>query len=122
MNVLYLRHVEFIRRQIDTNLHQYFSDINESMNRVLDEIEKQYHTRIDYPVGMFAIAFGFLLVLMVEQSVLWFQEKWRTSDQRRLSVRSDDDHPRETDALLSSSNYGSIQVIADSGIAEMVDK
>jgi len=86
-----------------------FPDINESMNRVLDEIEKQYHTRIDYPVGMFAIAFGFLLVLMVEQSVLWFQEKWRTSDQRRLSVRSDEDHPRETDALLSSSNYGSIQ-------------
>ncbi len=49
-----------------------FPDVRESVDRVLDEIEAAYHTRVDYPVAEFVIVLGFFLVLLAEQIVLEF--------------------------------------------------
>ena len=51
-----------------------FPDIHEAMDNVLDEIEKEYHTKIDYPVAGFVICMGFFLVLAIEQIILTFRE------------------------------------------------
>lgn len=90
-----------------------FPDIHESIDRVLDEMEKVYHTRVDYPVAEFIIVFGFLLVLSVEQLVLEVQEKWSQpsviTNVASSSSPPANQQPQETDALLSNANYGSIQ-------------
>ncbi len=49
-----------------------FPAVRESVDRVLDEIEAAYHTRVDYPVAEFVIVLGFFLVLLAEQIVLEF--------------------------------------------------
>ena len=51
-----------------------FPDIHEAMDNVLDEIEKEYHTKIDYPVAGFVICLGFFLVLTIEQIILTYKE------------------------------------------------
>lgn len=50
-----------------------FPDVHEAMDHVLDEIERQYNTKVDYPVAGFVICFGFFLVLIVEQIVLAYK-------------------------------------------------
>ena len=78
------------------------------MNLVLDQIKERFNIRIDFPVDKFASAVGVLLVLTVEQSVLWFKEQGTTS--------SDPEQPKETDAILSigvadsNSTYGTTDV------------
>ena len=78
------------------------------MNLVLEQIKERFNIRIDFPVDKFASAVGVLLVLTVEQSVLWFKE--------RGTISSDPEQPKETDALLSigvadsDSTYGTTEV------------
>ena len=59
------------------------------MDNVLDEIEKQYHTKkIEYPVAEFIIVLGFFLVLIIEQVVMDFKERWlyqKSKDQTHVS-------------------------------------
>ena len=54
-----------------------FSDVRESVNNVLDEIEDRYHTKVDYPMADFIIVFGFFVVLLIEQIMLDFKERWK---------------------------------------------
>ena len=53
-----------------------FPDVFEAVDKALDEIEKVYGVKIEYPVAGFVICIGFFLVLIVEQSVLTCQESW----------------------------------------------
>lgn len=53
-----------------------FPDVHEAIDHVLDEIEDVYQTKIDYPVAEFVIVLGFFVVLILEQVVLDFKEKW----------------------------------------------
>ena len=52
-----------------------FPDVHEAIDHVLDEIEKQYNTTIDYPVAGFVICFGFFTVLIVEQMVVEYKSR-----------------------------------------------
>lgn len=61
-------------------LMDLFPDVEESVNHVLDEIEKAYGVSVDYPVAEAIIVLGFLLVLLVEQSVLKYQENLARRD------------------------------------------
>ena len=56
-----------------------FPDVHEAFDRVLEEIENDYGTKIDFPVAGFAICFGFFMVLALEQFVLTWKESWSTS-------------------------------------------
>jgi len=76
-----------------------FPDVHEAMDHVLDEIEKQYNTKIDYPVAGFVICFGFFLVLIIEQIVLEYKERIN-SNRANLSVNAYD----ETSPLLHNHN------------------
>ena len=86
----------------------FFSDTEESMNLVLDQIKERFNIQIVFPVDKFASAVGVLLVLTVEQSVLWFKEQG--------TISSEPEQPKETDALLSigvadsNSTYGTTEV------------
>ena len=51
-----------------------FPDVFEAVDKALDEIEKVYGVKIEYPVAGFVICMGFFLVLIVEQSVLACQK------------------------------------------------
>lgn len=86
-----------------------FPDIHESVDAVLDEIARVYHTqRIDYPVAEFIIVFGFLLVLVTEQLILEIKDY--ASGRANLSVMaSPNAEPQENDPLINTSSYGSIQ-------------
>ena len=53
-----------------------FPEVYEAVQNALDEIEKAYGVKIEYPVAGFVICIGFFLVLIVEQSVLSCQESW----------------------------------------------
>ena len=54
-----------------------FPDVREAVNNVKDEIKKEYHIEnIDYPVPEFIIVLGFFLVLIIEQIVVDFKERW----------------------------------------------
>ena len=61
-----------------------FPDVHEAMDHVLDEIEKQYNTKIDYPVAGFVICFGFFLVLIIEQIVLEYKERMSRAGRANL--------------------------------------
>ena len=51
-----------------------FPEIHKAINRVQDEIEKKYNTKIDYPVAEFVICCGFFVVLILEQGILAYKE------------------------------------------------
>ena len=65
----------------------FFKDVHEAIDRVLDELEKEYNTKIDYPVAEFIIVLGFFIVLIIEQVVLEFKEKWKY-DIKNVSVNA----------------------------------
>ncbi len=52
-----------------------FPDVHEAWDHILDEIERKYKTRIDYPVQGFVTCFGFFVVLIVEQIILEYKER-----------------------------------------------
>ena len=55
----------------------FIADVREAVNHVIDEIKKEYHIDdIDYPVPEFIIVLGFFLVLIIEQIVVDFKERW----------------------------------------------
>ena len=56
-----------------------FPDVHEAFDQVLEEIENDYGTKIDFPVAGFAICIGFFMVLALEQFVLTWKESWSTS-------------------------------------------
>lgn len=53
-----------------------FPEVQEQINSVLKQIKDQYHVDLDYPVSEFIIVLGFFLILLIEQTVLHFQESW----------------------------------------------
>ena len=99
-----------------------FADIHESVDAVLEEIARVYHTqRIDYPVAEFIIVFGFLLVLVTEQLILEIKDYASglptNTGRANLSVMaSPNAEPQENDPLINTSSYGSIQVFTPSKI------
>ena len=55
----------------------FIADVRVAVNNVIDEIKKEYHIDdIDYPVAEFIIVLGFFLVLIIEQIVVDFKERW----------------------------------------------
>jgi len=57
-------------------------DVEESFEKVLEEIKHQYNVDLDYPVAQFVIVFGFFIILTIEQAVLHFQEQWAMEAER----------------------------------------
>lgn len=57
-------------------------DVEEKVAQVLEEIKSQYKVDLDYPVAQFIMVFGFLLILLIEQTVLHYQEKWMEEEER----------------------------------------
>merc|ERR1719470_405149 len=57
-------------------------DVEEKISQVLEEIKDQYNVDLDYPVAQFIMVFGFFLILVIEQSVLHFQEQWMQEEER----------------------------------------
>jgi len=57
-------------------------DVEEKVEEVLSEIKDQYNVDLDYPVAQFIMVFGFFLILLIEQSVLHFQEQWAQDEER----------------------------------------
>jgi len=74
-------------------------DVEESFQKVFKEIQEEYKIDLDYPVAQFVLVFGFFLILLIEQTVLHFQEKWEAETERS--------------ALLSQSENISYQSIND---------
>lgn len=71
-----------------------FPDVREAIDHVLDEIEIRYHTKVDYPVAEFVIVLGFFMVLIVEQVVLNYRERWQEDNNaagRVVPVQIQDD-------------------------------
>lgn len=56
-------------------LMDLFPDVRESIDHVLDEIEKSYNVSIDYPVAEFIIMFGFFLILFIENAFQMLKER-----------------------------------------------
>lgn len=57
-------------------------DVEEKISQVMSEIKDQYHVDLDYPVAQFIMVFGFFLILLIEQTVLHFQEQWMQEEER----------------------------------------
>jgi len=57
-------------------------DVEENIQQVLKDIEKVYHVDFDYPLAQFIICLGFFFILIIEQTVLYFQENWAASEER----------------------------------------
>ena len=70
-----------------------FPDVREAVDHVLDEIERKYHTKVDYPMAEFIIVIGFFMVLIIEQMVLEFK-----TDSAEEVI------PNENSPLLPTSN------------------
>jgi len=51
-------------------------DVEEKIKSVMDKIQDVYDIDVDYPVAQFIMVLGFLLILLIEQTVLHFQEQW----------------------------------------------
>ena len=85
-------------------LMDLFPDVEESVNHVLDEIEKAYGVSVDYPVAEAIIVLGFLLVLLVEQSVLKYQEHLAHRDYTPIPGSNDNDSWLETNGARSPSH------------------
>ena len=67
--------IRFVHFSIFTLI--FIADVREAVNNVIDEIKKEYHIDdIDYPVPEFIIVLGFFLVLIIEQIVIDFKERW----------------------------------------------
>jgi len=49
-------------------------DVLESMDNITKEIYDTYGTKVEYPVAEFIIVMGLLLILIVEQTILYFRE------------------------------------------------
>ena len=49
-------------------------DTHEAWEKVLDEYQKEYNMKIDYPVQEFVLCFGFFLVFIIEQIILECKE------------------------------------------------
>lgn len=60
-----------------------FPDVQEQVNSVLEQIKDKYHVDLDYPVSEFIIVLGFFLILLIEQTVLHFQESWIAEEEER---------------------------------------
>eukprot|EP00092_Neocalanus_flemingeri_P035308 GFUD01038417.1.p1 GENE.GFUD01038417.1~~GFUD01038417.1.p1 ORF type:complete len:375 (-),score=91.03 GFUD01038417.1:237-1361(-) len=57
-------------------------DVEAKISDVLSEIKTQYKVDLDYPVAQFIMVFGFFLILLIEQTVLHFQEQWLQEEER----------------------------------------
>ena len=78
------------------------------MDNVLEEIQKAYDIKkIDYPVAEFIIVFGFFLVLIVEQVVLDFKERWLHTENK--------EQPH-------SSNFGSVEYVSSPETSDEIDE
>ena len=83
-----------------------FPEVYEAVQNALDEIEKEYGVKIEYPVAGFVICIGFFLVLIVEQSVLACQKMWSVSSLDQANLINNDDDLLE-DQPVANPIYGS---------------
>lgn len=58
-------------------------DVEEKIKQVLEEIKEQYKVDMDYPWAQLIMAIGFFIILLLEQTVLHFKEKWMSDHERR---------------------------------------
>ena len=73
------------------------------MDNVLDEIQKAYNIKkIDYPVAEFIIVLGFFLVLIIEQVVLDFKERWLNNKDKEQPHNNNSGHVEYVNAPQSS--------------------
>lgn len=84
-----------------------FPDVFEAVDKALDEIEKVYGVKIEYPVAGFVICMGFFLVLIVEQNVLACQKMWSISSLDQANLINDDDDDLLEDQPVTNPIYGS---------------
>merc|ERR1719402_473454 len=60
-----------------------FPEVQEQITSVLEQIKDVYHVDLDYPVSEFIMVLGFFLILLIEQTVLHFQESWIAEEEER---------------------------------------
>jgi len=75
-------------------------DVEEKVGEVMKQIKEAYDVEVEYPVSQFIMVLGFLLILLIEQSVLHFQEQW-LAELEREPLLSRSRRP-------STGSYGSI--------------
>lgn len=78
-------------------------DVEENFARVLNEIKEQYKVDLDYPVAQFVVAMGFFLILIIEQTVLHFQEEWAHEEERAPLLSQGPSTPRR-----EGGSYGAV--------------
>jgi hypothetical protein len=113
------------------NFWQFISDVHEAVDNVLEEIQKTYHTKkIDYPVAEFIIVLGFFLVLIIEQVILDFKERWLNNKDKEqphdsnpghveyVNVSQSSDEIDETRSLLANTGEALSTTLARKKLAE----
>ncbi len=108
-------------------LMDLFPDVHEAVDHVLDEIERVYHTTIDYPMAEFIIVVGFLIVLVLEQMVLEFQtpsstpQEPSTANSASTSAMEDDEEaPLLMRRLSEDHDHGHHHLIEHSSLRSVL--
>ena len=102
----------------------FIVDVREAVNNVIDEIKKEYHIEnIDYPVPEFIIVLGFFLVLIIEQIVIDFKERWMHGQHKESHAMNNagayeepedlESHDADETTSLISSRAGAPSISAD---------
>lgn len=75
-----------------------FPEVQEQITSVLEQIKDVYHVDLDYPVSEFIIVLGFFLILIIEQTVLHFQESWIAEEEERQPLLGGSSNNRRYDS------------------------
>jgi len=89
-------------------------DVEKQVSEVMKSIKDEYNLDVDYPVAQFIMVLGFLLILLIEQTVLHFQEQWMAElDREPLLSRSRRD---------SVGSYGSVHNHDHDAVTPIIDQ